>query len=186
MMNTGLFLEILFRRRALLKRDRWNRSTLVAHQTKALQGFRNFSYRYSPFYQSFHKGLEKAPLHELPIITKSILMENYDEILTDRTVTSVVYFSGIARNDYRSSFFRASERVGGVTAKLFHRMKLAVVSSRTTYHQSARAGVTLQSWWVPTLRLDANQPSCFCLHDLYQHGSESSWVEQRNQIVIIF
>ncbi len=47
---------------------------------------------------------------------------------------------------------------GGVQAGLTHRMKLAVVSTTTPWHQSAQVGATLQSWWVPTLRLDATDP----------------------------
>lgn len=39
-----------------------------------------------------------------------------------------------------------------------HRMKLAVVSSRTPWHQSSLIGATLQSRFVPTLRIDATEP----------------------------
>jgi phenylacetate-coenzyme A ligase PaaK-like adenylate-forming protein len=56
-----------------------------------------------------------------------------------------------------ASFARANDWAG-VEAGLATRLKLAVVSSRTPWHQSALAGATLQSRWVQTLRLDATEP----------------------------
>lgn len=41
----------------------------------------------SPFYAKFHRGLENASLQDLPVLNKSILMENFDTLVTDRTVT---------------------------------------------------------------------------------------------------
>jgi phenylacetate-CoA ligase len=55
--------------------------------------------------------------------------------------------------------YARSHEWGGVQAGLTHRMKLAVVSTTTLWHQSAQVGATLQSWWMPTLRLDATDPT---------------------------
>jgi phenylacetate-CoA ligase len=54
---------------------------------------------------------------------------------------------------YNRSFDWAGSRAG-----LTHRTKMAVVSSTTPWHQSARVGASVQSLWVPTLRLDSGDP----------------------------
>jgi putative adenylate-forming enzyme len=54
---------------------------------------------------------------------------------------------------YNRSFDWAGSRAG-----LTHRTKMAVVSSTTPWHQSARVGASVQSHWVPTLRLDSGDP----------------------------
>ena len=43
----------------------------------------------------------------------------------------------------------------GVGAGITHRTKMAVVSSTTPWHQSARVGASVHSPWVPTLRIDS-------------------------------
>lgn len=47
---------------------------------------------------------------------------------------------------------------GGVRVGLTRRSRVAVVSTTTPFHQSARVGSTVQSPLVPTLRLDAADP----------------------------
>jgi len=59
--------------------------------------------------------------------------------------------------DIVASYARASDWAG-VPAGLTKRLRMAVVSSRTPWHQSALVGATVQSRWVPTLRLDATAP----------------------------
>jgi len=54
---------------------------------------------------------------------------------------------------YNRSFDWAGSRAG-----LTHRTKMAVVSSTTPWHQYARVGASVQSPWVPTLRLDSGHP----------------------------
>lgn len=54
---------------------------------------------------------------------------------------------------YNRSFDWAGSRAG-----LTHRTKMAVVSTTTPWHQSARVGASVQSTWVPTLRLDSGDP----------------------------
>jgi phenylacetate-CoA ligase len=46
----------------------------------------------------------------------------------------------------------------GVGAGLTHRTRMAVVSSTTPWHQSARVGASVHSPWVPTLRVDSGDP----------------------------
>ena len=40
----------------------------------------------SPFYRRFHAGAESAPLEELPVLTKAVLMDNFDQISTDPAI----------------------------------------------------------------------------------------------------
>lgn len=47
---------------------------------------RRFALERSPFYRRFHAGLEGRALTELPVLTKRILMENFDDLVTDRAV----------------------------------------------------------------------------------------------------
>jgi putative adenylate-forming enzyme len=56
-----------------------------------------------------------------------------------------------------ASYARANEWAG-VRPTLCHRARMAVVSSRSPWHQSARVGATIQSPLVNTLRLDAGDP----------------------------
>ena len=49
-------------RGTLLRRDRWSRQRLLAHQARALAALRTFAYARSPFYQKFHAGLMHRPL----------------------------------------------------------------------------------------------------------------------------
>src|SRR5262252_6078678 len=69
-----------------LQHDRWTRQQLEDYQACALQACREYAYAHSPFYQRFHQGLTDRPLHELPVLTKALLMEHFDELVTDRTI----------------------------------------------------------------------------------------------------
>jgi len=51
-----------------------------------LRSLREYAYAHSPFYQGFHQGLTDAPLHELPVLTKAMLMEHFDELVTDHAI----------------------------------------------------------------------------------------------------
>jgi len=56
-----------------------------------------------------------------------------------------------------ASYARAQEWAG-IDAKLTHRTRLAVVSSRVPWHQSARVAASVDSPFVPVRRFDATQP----------------------------
>jgi len=51
-----------------------------------LRALRNLVATRSPFYQRFHRGLEARSLQDLPILTKVTLMENFDDLVTDRRI----------------------------------------------------------------------------------------------------
>jgi len=79
-------LKLLHTLEQLRKHENWSRSQLETYQTEALGELRQYAYAKSPFYQKFHKGLTERPLHELPVLTKAMMMEHFDELVTDRTL----------------------------------------------------------------------------------------------------
>ncbi len=85
-MNIQIIMGLLGDLRQFRRRDRWTRELLEAYQAEALRSLREYAYAHSPFYQRFHQGLTDAPLHELPVLTKAMLMEHFDELVTDRAI----------------------------------------------------------------------------------------------------
>ncbi len=79
-------LRVLWQRRRLEKACTWTRAALEAHQQHQLRRLRDFALVRSPSYRDFHRGLENRPLDELPILTKALMMERFDELITDRSV----------------------------------------------------------------------------------------------------
>jgi phenylacetate-coenzyme A ligase PaaK-like adenylate-forming protein len=70
---------------SLLQRDRWSREQLVEHQRERLRGLILHAVERSPYYRAaLGAGAERADLSELPTLPKSVLMEQFDRIVTDR------------------------------------------------------------------------------------------------------
>ena len=67
-------------------RERWSRQRILAFQAANLRRVRAYAVANSPFYRTFHRGLENAPLEALPPLTKLTMMANFDEIVVDRGV----------------------------------------------------------------------------------------------------
>ncbi len=174
----------------LRRHDTWTRPQLAAHQGAALTRLRQHAYAQSPFYQQFHRGLVDRPLTDLPVLTKGLLMEHFDDLVTDRAIHLADVRAYLAAGDparpFRdrywvnatsgssshpgiflfdapewlmvlASFARAREWAG-VRVNLTQRMKMASVASTDPWHMSAQVAATLQSWWLPTLRLAAGDP----------------------------
>jgi phenylacetate-CoA ligase len=85
-MNIKILPRLLFKIRELRKHENWTRSQLEASQADGLKQLRAYACAHSPFYQKFHRGLMDRPLNELPILTKAMLMENFDELVTDPSI----------------------------------------------------------------------------------------------------
>lgn len=85
-MSMATILTILISLRQLRKHEHWTREQLEAHQAQSLGQLREYIYGRSPFYQRFHRGLMDRPLHELPVLTKAMMMEHFDDLVTDRTI----------------------------------------------------------------------------------------------------
>lgn len=85
-MNLPTMLDLLHTLEQLRQHEQWTRPQLLAYQAEALQRQREYAYAHSPFYQRFHKGLEARPLTELPVLTKTMMMEQFDDLVTDRHI----------------------------------------------------------------------------------------------------
>jgi phenylacetate-CoA ligase len=85
-MDIQIVWGLLSEMRQLRRHEHWTRQQLEAHQAEALRLLREYAYAHSPFYRGFHQGLVDAPLHELPVLTKAMMMEHYDELVTDRAI----------------------------------------------------------------------------------------------------
>jgi putative adenylate-forming enzyme len=78
--------DVLMKLRQLRQQANWTHEQLRAYQVETLHDLRKYAYAHSPFYQEFHKGLYDAPLQELPVLTKAVMMEHFDEVVTDRAI----------------------------------------------------------------------------------------------------
>ena len=78
--------RVLWKRHALEGACRWTRSELERRQERRFVALRRFALERSPFYRRFHRGLEHQPLDSLPVLTKAVMMENFDDLVTDRAV----------------------------------------------------------------------------------------------------
>ena len=85
-MSLSMIARVLWLRRILRARERWNRSQLQEHQQRELATLRVFASARSPFYRRLYAGLDDAPLAALPVLTKATLMDNFDQISTDPAV----------------------------------------------------------------------------------------------------
>ncbi len=122
--------RVLWKRRTLEASCSWSRAQLELHQERRLAALRRAVRERSPFYRRFHRGLENQPLSALPVLTKATMMENFDDLVTDRCV----------RLADAEAFLRASS--GG---QLFHDRYVALSTSGST----GRRGVFLfdpQEW----------------------------------------
>ena len=186
-MDVALVARVLMLRQKRRAREGWGVARLAAHRTAELTALRRHAYAHSPFYRRFHAGFENRPLHELPVLTKAELMNNFDEVVTDRAVQlsevrahlnelegdalflgkyRVTRTSGSTGNpgiflcdphewaNVIASYSRAQEWAG-IIARVSRRTRLAVVSSRVPWHQSARVGASVDSFFVPVRRFDA-------------------------------
>jgi phenylacetate-CoA ligase len=78
--------QVLWKRREIEKSCRWTAAELHKHQERSVAELRRFASQASPFYSRFHRGLENRPLEDLPVLTKTVLMENFDDLVTDRSL----------------------------------------------------------------------------------------------------
>jgi phenylacetate-CoA ligase len=85
-MDITVMVQLLSQLRSFRLRDSWNRKLLEEYQAHALRLLREYAYTHSPFYQRFHQGLYDAPLQQLPILTKTMMMEQFDELVTDQAI----------------------------------------------------------------------------------------------------
>jgi phenylacetate-CoA ligase len=176
-----------------LQHDHLTRQQLEDYQARALQACREYAYALSPFYQRFHMGLTDRPLSELPVFTKAMLMEHFDEVVTDRAVhlEDVRQYladpAGQERflNRYRvmvtsgstgqPGVFLASQAEGATLTVGFSRFpawagvtpksKFALVASMASGHMSSQIPAMVHGQLLPRLQLSASDP----VETLVQH-----------------
>ncbi len=85
-MSIATILTVLTSLCQLRKREHWTRERLEEYQAHALSQLREYVYEHSPFYRQFHHGLMDRPLDELPVLTKTMMMEHFDDLVTDRAI----------------------------------------------------------------------------------------------------
>ena len=85
-MTPAALVRLLRARAQLDARRGWSPERLAAHRAQALAELRAHAYARSPYYRALHRGLEHAPLSELPVLTKADLMAHFDELVTDPAV----------------------------------------------------------------------------------------------------
>lgn len=189
-MDVSMISRVLWLRRRLRRRERWGEAALREHQRRELTALRAFASARSPFYRRLHAGLDRAPLGELPVLTKATLMDNFDQLSTDPSVrlADLQAYLDALHDDRRfrgrywvsatsgssgrksiiptdarewamiiASYGRANEWAG-VRSGLTHRVRMAVVSSTTAWHQSSRVAATVRSPFIVSERLDAASP----------------------------
>jgi phenylacetate-CoA ligase len=101
-MGLGFIAGVLRQRAALRRHERWDRAALASHQAAELDRLRHWAVERSPFYRRFHAGCESRPLADLPVLSKSQLMESFDELVTDRQVRLAELREFLERlDDYR-------------------------------------------------------------------------------------
>jgi phenylacetate-CoA ligase len=165
--------------------DSWNRRQLEEFQRSELAKLREFAYAHSPFYREFHNGLMDRPLQELPVLTKAVMMEHFDEIVTDPKIRLAEVEAHLSALHDDAQFldtywvmatsgstgspgiflFGASEWAVTLASFLRHSMwsgkmgpnlKSALIVSHTPWHQSTRTCMSLRNPFL--LHVSANDP----------------------------
>lgn len=80
--NKALIAGTLLARRRVRERDRWSRDRLLAFQRVELDQLLKFARTNSPYYRQVLPGAGDVSLADLPVLTKSVLMEQWDRIST--------------------------------------------------------------------------------------------------------
>jgi phenylacetate-CoA ligase len=169
-----------------VQHDHWTRQQLVDYQVRAMRACREYTYTYSPFYQQFHRGLMDRPLQELPVLTKAMLMEHFDEVVTDRTIHLEDVRQYLADPDGQERFlnryrvmvtsgstgqpgvFLASQAEGANLMAGFSRFpawaevtpgsKAAIIASTASGHMSSQIPAMVHGHLLPRLQLSAGDP----------------------------
>ncbi len=162
----------------------WTRQQLLDYQAEALQSCREYAYAHSSFYRRFHQGLMDRPLQELPVLTKGILMEHFDDLVTDPAVRLDDVRQYLDRADAGKLFldryrivatsgstgqpgiFIYSRTEGAIIANSFSRFqhwcgitpesRAAVVASTAPAHMTSQFPIIIDGQPVPRIQLASN------------------------------
>jgi phenylacetate-CoA ligase len=117
-----LDLDVVNRRTAeLVARNVWPREQLIQFQYEQLRKMLQHAVASSPYYRDLIGDLvaRNAPLHEFPVMTKAMLMANFDRIVTDKRLTRALVEQHL-NSDQVGAAFLGEYRVaatGGTTGE---------------------------------------------------------------------
>ena len=85
----------------LIARMGWSREQLLAHQRERLQGLLRHAMERSPFHARRLAGIDPAAvdptdMSALPVMTKAEMMEDLDDVFTDRRLSCAEFESALA------------------------------------------------------------------------------------------
>jgi phenylacetate-CoA ligase len=169
-----------------LHHERWMRKLLEDYQIHALKACREYAYARSPFYQRFHRGLMDRPLQDLPVLTKALLMEHFDDVVTDRTLHLQDIQEYLANPAGQERFlnrhrvmvtsgstgqpgvFLRSQAEGATVSVGLSRFpawagvtpgcKVAVIGSTAPQHMSSQLPIAVEGQLLPRVHLSASDP----------------------------
>jgi putative adenylate-forming enzyme len=187
MVDIRFMLDVIKKKRQFTSQDRWNRQQLEAHQKRMIHLLRQYAYEHSPFYQRFHASLYDGPLDQLPVLTKAQMMEQFDNIVTDRAVC-LADIERYMQDEKRNPSFLGRYVINATSGSsgrpaivlwskeewaaimgaafartpmpfsLFRKRKMAQIASTTSFHMSSQGGTSAQNLLLPTLLLAATEP----------------------------
>jgi putative adenylate-forming enzyme len=164
-----------------LEHESWGRQQLLDYQARALHACRAYAYAHAPFYRRHHQGLLESPLQDLPVLTKAMVMEHFDDLVTDRAIHLDEVRQYMERADSSKLFldryrvtatsgstgqpgiFLYSRGEGAIVANSFSRFqrwggitarsKAAVIASATPAHMTSQLPVVIDGQAVPRIHL---------------------------------
>lgn len=187
-MRTHLGLVFLWKRAAMRRREKWSREQLLSFQAEQLAKLRTHALAHSPFYRKFHEGLENAPLAELPVLTKTQLTANFDEIVTSPKLTKQALDEHVANRRagtlFRGHWVCATSGSSGQHAVIPYgffewaavlashsrvndwakirwrprRLRIGIVGAQSRWHLSAAASHTMRSLFLRIRRWSPADP----------------------------
>jgi len=133
----------------LLGHASWSRSELLEHQGRQLRSLLSTTIEHSSWYERSIGELvnRQRPLSEFPVMTKEILMSNFDEIVLDKRITLAGvedHLSGANWGERYLGKYTASRLVRFRPAGPPARVKIRSSQTRKNIPVSAYAGAICQ------------------------------------------
>lgn len=114
-MGTGTLIKSLIH---IKLNERKSREEILNLREKKFRKILKYAYKNSKFYHDLYKkngiktcDLDTIPIEKLPIINKDIVMDNYDEILTDNNVSKNEVIEFIDKNKNPNDLFKGKYHI---------------------------------------------------------------------------
>ena len=140
--------------RELLERDRWPRERLLGLQRERLRSLLRHAVERSPYYrEALGPGAENAGLADLPTLPKRVLMELFDQIVTDRRLRLTDLEAFLAEADAGAAYlgeYRVFSTAGttGVPGVFVYTREELARWIAVSFAALARVGVTAETRFV--------------------------------------